>query len=186
VETRLGQFVATLKPRSRGFAHPVDLALSRNGRPFVQLVLEALGSNRITAVDAARYIDLKYEHFEKLRDTMIVGPGGAPSMNSTPSKQIYVFDTSALMEWQARYYPTDILPRCWQGRRADRGASASGSKAGRRGIGGCGHGRTGGMGKSQTGSVCVARRGNCGDSSYPEPVPGLRDPKAEFEEPTPM
>ena len=68
-------YVATLKPRSRGFAHPVDLALSRNGRPFVQLVLEALGSNRITAVDAARYIDLKYEHFEKLRDTMIVGPG---------------------------------------------------------------------------------------------------------------
>ena len=30
-------------------------------------------------------------------------------MNSTPSKQIYVFDTSALMEWQARYYPTDIF-----------------------------------------------------------------------------
>jgi hypothetical protein len=40
----------------------------------VQLVLEALDANRITSVDAGRYLDLKFEHFGKLRDMLSQGP----------------------------------------------------------------------------------------------------------------
>ena len=68
-------WVASLPPRSGGFASPVGQALTRNGRPYIQLVLEALGSNRITIVDAARYLDLKAEHFEKLRGALTERPG---------------------------------------------------------------------------------------------------------------
>jgi hypothetical protein len=67
-------YVATLPPRGGGFAHPVDKAIGRSGRPYVQLVLEALATNRITAVDASRYLDLKFEHFDKLRDSMRATP----------------------------------------------------------------------------------------------------------------
>ncbi len=71
--------VATLPVRKRGFATPPEKALNRGGRPYVQLVLEALDANRITSVDAARYLDLKFEHFAKLRDMLSQGPiGGAP------------------------------------------------------------------------------------------------------------
>ncbi len=63
-------FVATLPARKGGFAHPVDKTLNRSGRPYVQLVLEALAANRITAVEAARNLDLKFEHFGKLRDSL--------------------------------------------------------------------------------------------------------------------
>jgi hypothetical protein len=37
------------------------------------VVLEALHSNRITAVEASRYLDLKYEHFGKLREKILTG-----------------------------------------------------------------------------------------------------------------
>lgn len=60
-------YVATLPKRGGGFATPVAKAIGRNGRPFAQLVLEALSANRITSVTAARYLDLKFEHFDKLR-----------------------------------------------------------------------------------------------------------------------
>ncbi len=60
-------YVATLPKRSGGFATPVAKAIGRNGRPFAQLVLEALSANRITSVTAARYLELKFEHFDKLR-----------------------------------------------------------------------------------------------------------------------
>jgi len=60
-------YVATLPRRGGGFATPVAKAIGRNGRPFTQLVLEALSANRITSVTAARYLDLKFEHFDKLR-----------------------------------------------------------------------------------------------------------------------
>lgn len=56
-----------------GFAHPDQKALGRNGRPFVRLVFDALSQNRITATDAARYLDLRYEHFQKLTNRLI-GP----------------------------------------------------------------------------------------------------------------
>jgi Zn-dependent peptidase ImmA (M78 family)/DNA-binding XRE family transcriptional regulator len=60
------EYVKSLKPRS-GFASPVDKALTRSGRPLAQLVIEALDTNRITAVEACRYLDLRFDHFDKLR-----------------------------------------------------------------------------------------------------------------------
>lgn len=67
------EYVAGLPERGKGFATPVSKALGRNGRPFAQLVLEALSANRITPVTAARYLDLKFEHFEKLKATIQEG-----------------------------------------------------------------------------------------------------------------
>ncbi len=64
------QYVATLPPRTGGFAHPIDLALGRNGRPYVRLVLEALAANRITSVDASRHLGLKFEHFDKVKESL--------------------------------------------------------------------------------------------------------------------
>lgn len=71
------EFVATLPKRSGGFAHPADVALGRNGRPYAQLVLEALAANRITSVDAARHLALRFEHFDKLKTALKGGPSGA-------------------------------------------------------------------------------------------------------------
>ena len=71
------EYVATLRPRRGGFATPVEKAVTRAGRPYASLVMEALSANRITSVDAARYLDLKFEHFEKLGDYLRDGTGGA-------------------------------------------------------------------------------------------------------------
>lgn len=60
-------------PTRKGFASPVDKTLGRSGRPFVKLVLEALDTNKITAANASRYLDLKFDHFEKLRNAMRIG-----------------------------------------------------------------------------------------------------------------
>ena len=68
-------FVATLPPRGGGFATPMEKAANRAGRTFAQLVLEALSANRITPVDASRYLDLKFEHFDKLRAHLTRGLG---------------------------------------------------------------------------------------------------------------
>jgi Zn-dependent peptidase ImmA (M78 family)/transcriptional regulator with XRE-family HTH domain len=70
-------FVATLRSRRGGFATPVEKAVNRAGRPFATLVLEALAANRITSVDASRYLDLKFEHFEKLGEHLREGALGA-------------------------------------------------------------------------------------------------------------
>jgi Zn-dependent peptidase ImmA (M78 family)/transcriptional regulator with XRE-family HTH domain len=75
-------YVATLKPRTGGFASPVDKALSRSGRPFVQLVLDALDANRITSVDASRYLDMRFDHVEKLRQELRRGLSDWSSTNS--------------------------------------------------------------------------------------------------------
>ncbi len=72
-------YVAALPPRSGGFATPMEKAVNRAGRPFAQLVLEALSANRITSVDASRYLDLKFEHFDKLRAHLATGPGDMSS-----------------------------------------------------------------------------------------------------------
>jgi hypothetical protein len=71
------KYVAQLTPRSGGFATPVEKTLGRAGRPFAQLVLEALDANRITAVEACRYLDLRWDHVEKLRLELRLGPGKA-------------------------------------------------------------------------------------------------------------
>jgi Zn-dependent peptidase ImmA (M78 family) len=68
-------YVETLPPPRGGFASPAEQAVNRAGRPFAQLVLEALSANRITSVDASRYLDLKFEHFDKLRAHLAGGPG---------------------------------------------------------------------------------------------------------------
>jgi len=65
------EFVANLPPRKGGFATPVDKAVSRNGRSYTQMVLEAMNSNRITPVDASHYIGLKFEHFGSLREKLL-------------------------------------------------------------------------------------------------------------------
>lgn len=70
-------YVGTLPPRKGGFASPVDKTLGRAGRPFSQLVLEALDANRITSVDASRYLDLRFDHIEHLRRELFRGPGTA-------------------------------------------------------------------------------------------------------------
>jgi Zn-dependent peptidase ImmA (M78 family)/transcriptional regulator with XRE-family HTH domain len=70
-------YVATLPPRRGGIATPAQKAINKAGRPFAQLVLEALSANRLTAVDAARYLDLRFEHFDKLRDHLATSPGEA-------------------------------------------------------------------------------------------------------------
>lgn len=68
-------YVATLVPRAGGFAHPIAQTLSRAGRPYTQVVLEALAANRITPVNAARYLDLKFEHFDRLKEALQGRPG---------------------------------------------------------------------------------------------------------------
>jgi Zn-dependent peptidase ImmA (M78 family)/transcriptional regulator with XRE-family HTH domain len=68
--------VATLPPRRGGISTPVEKALNRAGRPFAALVVEALTANRITSLDAARYLDLKFEHFEKLTTQLRDGAVG--------------------------------------------------------------------------------------------------------------
>ena len=67
------QYLGTL-PKRNGFALPVDKTLGRSGRYFVQLVLEALDMNRITAVQASHYLDLRFEHFDKLRNELRIEP----------------------------------------------------------------------------------------------------------------
>ena len=71
-------YVAGLPPRRGGFASPVDKAVGRAGRPFVTLVLDALSANRITSTDASRYLDLKFEHFEKLTSHLRESRGEVP------------------------------------------------------------------------------------------------------------
>jgi Zn-dependent peptidase ImmA (M78 family)/transcriptional regulator with XRE-family HTH domain len=70
-------YVSTLPERRGGIATPAQKALNKAGRPFAQLVLEALSANRLTAVDAARYLDLKFQHFDKLREQLSVSPGAS-------------------------------------------------------------------------------------------------------------
>lgn len=66
------QYVEQL-PKRTGFATPIDKALGRCGRPLAQLVLQALDTNRITSVQASRYLDLKFNHFEELRGRLYKG-----------------------------------------------------------------------------------------------------------------
>ncbi len=69
-KSRWNAHLAKLKPSSGGFATSAEKAINRNGKPFVQLVIEALDSNRLASVDAARYLDLKFQHFSELRENV--------------------------------------------------------------------------------------------------------------------
>jgi Zn-dependent peptidase ImmA (M78 family) len=72
-------YVATLPERKGGPVPQALKAVSRNGRPFTTLVLGALAANRITSVDAARYLDLKFHHFDDLRTRLVQGLGNEAS-----------------------------------------------------------------------------------------------------------
>ncbi|MGH9392723.1 MAG: XRE family transcriptional regulator [Terriglobales bacterium] len=61
------EFTASLPPRRGGIASPAEKAVNRAGRPFAQLVLEALAANRITSIEAARYLELRFDHLEAVR-----------------------------------------------------------------------------------------------------------------------
>ena len=75
------EYVSSLKPRRGGIASPVDKTLGRAGRPFAQLVLEALDANRITVVEVSRYLDLRFDHIEKLRGELSSGAAGASTVD---------------------------------------------------------------------------------------------------------
>ena len=65
--------LTSLPPPPKGFAAPVDKSMTRNGRPFTRAVLEAMDSNRLTAVEASRYLELRFEHFQKMREKLLSG-----------------------------------------------------------------------------------------------------------------
>ena len=46
-----------------------------------QTYFEALDANRITAVEASRYLDLRFDHFEKLRGELTSGAAGASAVD---------------------------------------------------------------------------------------------------------
>jgi Zn-dependent peptidase ImmA (M78 family)/transcriptional regulator with XRE-family HTH domain len=75
--SRWNQFVALLPASKKGFASPVDKTLSRGGRPFTRLVLEAMDTNRITSVQACQYLDLRFDHFDTLRAELRLGSARA-------------------------------------------------------------------------------------------------------------
>lgn len=56
-----------------GIATPAQKAVNRNGQPFTRLVLEALTRERITSLDAARFLNLRYPHIEILRRDITSG-----------------------------------------------------------------------------------------------------------------
>ena len=68
-------YVTTLPQRSGGFATPIQKTVGRAGLPFTKLVLEALAANRITSVEASRHLNLKFEHFDKLRTHLAIATG---------------------------------------------------------------------------------------------------------------
>ncbi|MGV9012962.1 MAG: ImmA/IrrE family metallo-endopeptidase [Flavobacteriales bacterium] len=72
-------YVEQLPARKGGPVAQSLKAIGRNGRPFTALVLGALAANRITSVDAARYLDLKFHHFDDLRTRLVQGPANASS-----------------------------------------------------------------------------------------------------------
>ena len=75
-KTKWDAYVASLPPQKSGPSSPAQKTLGRSGRPFVQMVLEALDMNRISSLQAARYLDLGLGHFDELRQRASPGPFG--------------------------------------------------------------------------------------------------------------
>jgi Zn-dependent peptidase ImmA (M78 family)/transcriptional regulator with XRE-family HTH domain len=73
------EYLQTLSPSKGGFVSPAEKALGRGGQPFARLVIGALDSNRITAVQACRYLDLRFDHVEKLRTFLKARPHSFPA-----------------------------------------------------------------------------------------------------------
>ena len=53
--------------KSGGFATPAEKSLNKNGNIYTSLVIDALSQERITSVDASRYLNLNFTHIENLR-----------------------------------------------------------------------------------------------------------------------
>jgi Zn-dependent peptidase ImmA (M78 family)/transcriptional regulator with XRE-family HTH domain len=66
-------YVETLPPQKGGPSSPAQKTLGRCGRPMVQMVMEALELNRISSLQAARYLDLGLGHFQELRERAWTG-----------------------------------------------------------------------------------------------------------------
>lgn len=71
--TAWDEYVRQLPAKSKGFATPVSKTLGRGGRMFAQLVMDAYDTNRITTADAARYLNLRPDHFDTLRLRLVAG-----------------------------------------------------------------------------------------------------------------
>ncbi len=61
------EFIASHPHKSGGIATPAEKALNRNGATYSTLVIDALNMERITPVEASRYLNLHYPHIEELR-----------------------------------------------------------------------------------------------------------------------
>jgi hypothetical protein len=72
MESKLGRICRRFA-QENGVASPIAKTLGGSGRPFVQLVIEALDANRITSVQASRYLDLRFDHFDNLRAELRIG-----------------------------------------------------------------------------------------------------------------
>jgi Zn-dependent peptidase ImmA (M78 family)/DNA-binding XRE family transcriptional regulator len=59
---------------SFGIATPAEKAVGRSGPLLTSLVLSALSSDRISSVDATNYLDVGYDHVEKLRQGWLARP----------------------------------------------------------------------------------------------------------------
>ena len=66
-------YVDALPPRKGGPSSPAQKTMGRCGRPFVQMVIEAMEMNRISSLQATRYLDLGLGHFQELRERAWTG-----------------------------------------------------------------------------------------------------------------
>lgn len=55
------------KPKKNGFVPPALNSVSLNGKPFTNIVFEALHKNKITTVNVSEYLGVKTKHFEKIK-----------------------------------------------------------------------------------------------------------------------
>lgn len=68
-----GEYLKEHTPKKGGgIATPSQKALNRNGRSFTRLVLEAFTLDRITSLDASRYLGLNFPHIENLRRDLAI------------------------------------------------------------------------------------------------------------------
>lgn len=68
-----GEYLKEHPPKKGGgIATPSQKALNRNGRSFTRLVLEAFTLDRITSLNASRYLGLNFPHIENLRRDLAI------------------------------------------------------------------------------------------------------------------
>jgi Zn-dependent peptidase ImmA (M78 family) len=65
------KYLSGLKPRKGGPVRQETKAIGRAGQMFARLVVEALDTNRITLLDACRYLGLRSTYLDDLRQQLI-------------------------------------------------------------------------------------------------------------------